>query len=233
MNTQYYRILKPSEEPQGQILSSTRKSRFRQEVFAYRHLSHDIYVFAKKTGIQIKNAVRVAENVPAFLDELNDFFQSKKTQYELIQLVVADPIEYVSKDELYAFANNYIADTNKTGLYYDWGNDHYLWEFIWEMVRNSEYPLMPSRMESLFLFESLENANEFKDRYRDINYQIANVNLLEGTMQSFDMKWFSDVPCDVPLSDVERYARNYWEQKLTPNPIIEVLFQGKYQWGVN
>lgn len=230
MDAQYYRILNPLEEPHGQMLSSERESQFRQDVYAYRHLSHDIYIFAKKTGIQIRNAVRVAENVPAFLDELNGFFHSSKTQYELIMLAVDDPIEYVSKDELYAFTSNYIAHVNQTGLYYDWGNDHYLWEFIWEMVRNSEYPPMLSRMESLFLFDNLDNAKDFKTRYRDAKYQIANVSLVEGTMQSFDMNWFSAVPSDIPLSEAENYARNYWEQKLTDNPVVEVLFQGKYQW---
>lgn len=230
MDTQYYRILNPLEEPQGQILSSSRKSTFRQEVLAYWNHSNHIYEFAKKTGLQIKNAIRVAENAPAYIDELNEFFKSSETQYELLLMAVNDPVEFVSKDELYEFASKYVTEINRTGLCYDWGYDHYLWEFIWEMVRYNEYPQMPSRMEALFLFNSIDNAKDFKSRYRGAGYQIANVSLIGGASQSFDMNWFSDVPSDIPISEAESYARNYWEQKQTDNPIIEVLFQGKYNW---
>ena len=227
---QYYRILNPIEEHQGVILTSNRQSKFRQDIFAYRRLSHDIYILAKKTGLQILNAVRVAENVPAFLDELNVFFKSNEKQYDLQQMLILDPVRYISGDELYVFASNYIADVNETGLFYDWDNNHYLWEFIWEMVRNYEFPDKPSRMDSLFLFDKRQNAMDFLNQYRDLNCVLAEVNLLEGITESFDMNWFSEVPSNIPLSEVEQYARNYWGQKQTDNPVIEVLFQGKYAW---
>ena len=230
MDNQYYRVLNPFEEPSGQILTTGKQSQFRQEVFAYRRLSHDIYIFAKKTGLRIINAVRIAENIPAFLDELNVFFQSNEKRYDLQQMLISDPLEYISGDDLYAFASNYIADVNETNLFYDWGKDNYLWEFIWEMVRNYEYPNMPSRMDSLFLFDNLQDAKNFMDEFRDSNYVIATVKIIEGYVKSFDMNWFSNVPSDIPLSEVEKYARNYWEQKQTDKPITEVLFQGKYIW---
>lgn len=225
-----YRILNPAEEPKGLILTTGYKSPFRQEVFAYRKLSHDIYIFARKTGILLKNAVRVAENIPTFLDVLNEFFMSKKPKYDLLQMLVDDPLRYVSGDDLYDFASNYIADINETGLFYDWGKEHYLWEFIWEMIRNYEFPNMPSRMDSLFLFDNKKNALDFKAQYRDENYHLVDVSLLDGTTQSFDMNWFSEVPSDIPLAEVEEYARNYWSQVHTQKPIIEILFQGNYTW---
>lgn len=226
----YYRVLNPLEEHKGHILSSNRKSQFREEVFAYRKLSHDIYVLAMKTGLKIYNAVRVAENVPAFIDELNKFIMSDKTEYDLSQMLIDDSIRYISRDDIFDFAHNYIADINETGLYYDWEHEFYLWEFIWEMVRYSEFPNMPSRMDSVFLFDSRENANKFKNKYRTPNYRVTKINLLEGSSQSFDMNWFSRVPSDIPLSEVLVYVRNYWSQKMTQNPILETLFQGKYMW---
>ena len=226
-----YRVLNPSEEPKGHLLFTNEiESQFRRDVYDYRFLSHDIYILALKTGLQIKNAVRVAENVPAFIDELQLFFDSDEQEYDLIQLMVDDPIRSISKEELYNFTIHYITHMAESQLCYDWGNDHYLWEFIWEMVRNNEFPEMPSRMESLFLFDNLENAKDFKNQYRDANYQIANVNLIEGAMQSFDMNWFSNVPSNMPLTEVQDYARNYWGQKQTDKPITEVLFQGIFQW---
>lgn len=226
----YYRILNPTEEPKGQILTSNRKSQFREDVFAYRKLSHDIYVLAMKTGLKIYNAVRVAENVPAFIDELNEFIMSDKTEYDLSQMLIDDPVRYISRNNICDFAHAYIEEINETGLYYDWGHEHYLWEFIWEMVRYSEFSNMPSRMDSVFLFDNQDNANEFKNKCRTPNYRIAKINLLEGSSQSFDMNWFSEVPSDIPLSEVLVYVRNYWTQKMTQNPIVEILFQGKYMW---
>lgn len=230
MEIQLCRVLNPKEEPQGELHSSDRKSPFRIAVFDYRKLSHDIYILAKKTGLKVINAVRVAENVPAFLDELNAFFKSNESSFDLLRLGIDDPIKVISSNDLYEFSYNYINDANETGLFYDWGMEHYLWEFIWEMVRNNEYPNMPSRMESLFLFDKEANASDFLNQYRDPTYRVVNVNLMEGKTESFDMNWFSNVPSDVPITEVEKYARNYWEQKYTENPVVEVLFQGTYQW---
>lgn len=218
------------EEPQGELHSSESKSPFCIAVFDYWKLSLDIYILAKKTGLKVVNAVRVAENVPAFLDELNAFFKSNESSFDLLRFGIDDPIKVISSNDLYEFSYNYINDANETGLFYDWGMEHYLWEFIWEMVRSNEYPNMPSRMESLFLFDKEENASDFFNQYRDPTYCIANIKLLEGKTESFDMNWFSNVPSDVPITEVEKYARNYWEQKYTDNPVVEVLFQGTYQW---
>lgn len=225
-----FRVLNPEEEPQGQILSSNRKSPYRIGVFDYRKLSHDIYFFAKKTGIQIINAVRVAENIPAFLDELNAFFKSGETAFDLLQIGIDDPIKSVSSKDLYDFSYNYISDANETGLFYEFGMEHYLWEYIWEMVRNQEYPRMPARMESLFLFDKQDNAHGFLNQYRDPNYRVVEVELLDGNSQSFDMNWFSNVPSNIPMSEVEEYARNYWGQKHSENPVMEIIFQGQYMW---
>lgn len=230
MEIQLYRVLNPKEEPQGELHSTNRKSPFRIAVFDYRKLSHDIYILAKKTGLKVINAVRVAENVQAFLDELNAFFKSNESSFDLLRLGIDDPIKVISSNDLYEFSYNYINDVNETGLFYDWGMEHYLWEFIWEMVRNNEYPNMPSRMESLFLFDKEANASDFLNQYRDLTYSVVSVNLMEGKTESFDMNWFSNVPSDVPITEVEKYARNYWEQKKTGNPVVEVLFQGTYQW---
>ena len=225
-----YRILNPQEEPQGQILTTGNKSPFRQEVFAYRKLSHDIYIFAKKTGLLLYNAIRVAENAPAFLDVLNDFFISKESNFDLQMLAVNDPLRYISGNDLYAFISSYIAEINETGLFYDWGKDHYLWEYIWETIRYYEFPDMPSRMDSLFLFDDKANALDFLAQHRDATYQLADITLVDGITQSFDMNWFSDVPSDIPLYEAEEYARNYWRQVHTDKPIIETLFIGKYSW---
>lgn len=229
-SNKYYRILNPSEEPSGQRLMSDRQSQFRQEVFAYRKLSHCIYILSLKTGLQIINAVRVAENSPAYLDVLNCFFHSGERLFNLSEIGVTDPIRTISGDDLYAFCNNYVAAINESGLYYDFGNEHYLWEFIWEIVRKYEFPSMPSRMESVFLFKDAETASDFLRDWRDLRYRAVSVDIDEGTTQEFDMNWFTDVPYDIPVSEAKDYARKYWRQELTEHPVIEILHSGTYSW---
>ena len=230
MDKKYYRVLNPLDEPSGKHLPSNRMSDFRREVFAYRKLSHCIYIFALKTGIQVGNAVRVAENVPAFLDILNPFFQSGKPYFQLMDIGVNDSVKEISGDDLYNFVSNYIEEINVSGLFYDWGKDHYFWEFAWEMVRNFEFPNIPSRMDSVFLFTDEDVARTFQTENRDLQYKLVNVDLQEGVTEEFDMNWFTDVPSDITLSEVQEYARKYWSQQMSDNPIIEVLHKGIYTW---
>lgn len=226
-----FRILNPTEEPQGQILSSDYQSQFRKEVFQYRKLSADIYFFASATGLQLKNAVRVAENVPAYIDLLNNFFMSGEPHYDLMHMLIDDPVSVVSAQDLYTFACNYITHVNETGLFYDWGKEHYIWELIWEAVRESEFPQMPSRVNSVFLFDNIKNAQNFYSQYRDQQqYKLVEVHLAADSFHSFDMNWFTDVPADITIAEIKEYARNYWSKKHTDNPVIEVLYQGQYSW---
>ena len=230
MEKSFYRVLNPLEEPKGIVLASDRQSDHRRDVFAYRKLSHDIYIVALKTGLTLLNAIRLAENVPAFLPNLKQFFESNKSEFNLMDILIDDPIKSISRVDLYAFTFNYVEHVNETGLCYDWGQEHCIWEFIWEMVRSDKFPNMPSRMDSLFLFDSFDNAADFKRENRDNDYQIVEMSLLEGSLQSFDMNWLTDAPLDKPIEEVITYSRNYWSQKFTPYPITEILFQGNYSW---
>lgn len=227
---QYYRVLNPSEEPSQKWLLPNVHSAFRQEVFEYRQLSHCIYSLAQNTRLKIINAVRVAENTPAFLDVLNAFFQSGDKFFNLSDLCINDPIEKISADELYAFTSRYISEINSSGLCYDWGHDNCLWELIWETIRNNEFPTMPSRLDSVFLFKDKTIALQFQEEQRDMNYIMVPIKLSEGQTEEFDMNWFTEVSSNATLTEAQEYARKYWRQEMTEHPIIEVLHKGQYFW---
>lgn len=230
MDNIFYRVLNPTFEPASQVLSSNFRSDYRQQVFAYRKLSYAIYMFASQTGLRIISAVRVTENIPAFLDVLNSVFQSSAKDFDLKRIMVDDPIGCVKVDDLFTFVSYYLEEANKTGLFYDYGNELYLWELIWEIIRVNEFPNRFSRMESLFLFKEQEQARNFFNEYRDLNFKIAEIEILDGNIEAYDMNWFTIVPSDIPVSEVQVYARRYWSQEMTDNPIKEFLFQGKYKW---
>ena len=60
MSDVFYRIVNPIEEPKGVILTSNRQSKFRQDVFAYRRLIHDIY---KYSTFVIKKTILIGRSV--------------------------------------------------------------------------------------------------------------------------------------------------------------------------
>ena len=85
-------------------------------------------------------------------------------------------------------------------------------------------------MDSVFLFIDEDVARTFQNENRDLQYKLVNVDLQDGVTEEFDMNWFTDVPSDITLSEVQEYARKYWSQQMTKNPIVEVLHKGIYTW---
>lgn len=226
----FYRAINPVEESYGTVYDSNRRSPFRENVFAYRFSSHDIYVLAQKTGLQIKNAVRIAINVPAFLDVLNEFFFSGKEYFNLQELMINDPIKKISGDNLYAFTNSYVQHVNDLNLCYDIDKCNFIWEFIWEVVRYSEFPNEPSRMESLFLFNDKDTAKEFIDDFHEgESFEIAEVNLTDTLVHKYDMSWFTLADEEQTLNEVMEFARKYWSGIPSGSPVWEYLYQGNYE----
>ena len=172
----------------------------------------------------------MAINVPAFLDVLNEFFYSGKETFNLQELVILDPIEKISGDDLYAFTHSYIQHVNKLNLFYDIDKCNFIWEFIWEMVRYTEFPDEPSRMESLFLFEDKETSQEFIDEFHEGEpFEIAEVGLDNPKVYKYDMSWFTLADGEQTLEEVVKFARKYWSGVASNNPVWEYLYQGEYE----
>ena len=226
----FYRAINPVEESYDVSYHSSRRSPFRENVFTYRFLSHDIYVLAKKTGLQIKNAVKMAINVPAFLDILNDFFFSGAEDFDLKELGILDPIEKISGDDLYAFTHSYIQHVNELNLFYDVDKCNFIWEFIWDIVRHTAFPHEPSRMESLFLFDNIEVTQQFIDDFHEGEaFEVAEVELSNSKVHKYDMSWFTLTDGDQTIDEVFEFARKYWRGEASSNPVWEYLYQDDYK----
>lgn len=227
----YYRVLNQSEEPSNAQLNSEHQlSEFRKQVIAMFPHSKAVCNLSKSTGIQLKGAMCLAQNIPCFSNIVQQFINNGKELCPLIELGVKDPIKYIKLDDLIEFSNNYIGIINDTELCFDIHNGNVLWEYIWEYVRENKYSNLPSRLKSVFLFNNKKEASDFFKNYRDDRYSICEIKLLSGETEDFDMNWFTDVPCDITFNDAIKYAESYWGRKQTPQPIIETLHQGLYSW---
>jgi len=227
----YYRVLNKEEESSNTQLNSEHQlSEFRKQAIAMFPHSEAVCNLSKSTGMQLKGAMCLAQNIPCFLDIVRQFIDKGKELCPLIELCVNDPIKYIKLDDLIELSNNYIRIINNTKLYFDIDNGNVLWEYIWEYIRKNQYSNLPSRLKSVFLFNNKKEASDFFKNYRDDRYSICEIKLLSGKTEDFDMNWFTDVPCDITFNDAIKYAESYWGRKQTPQPIIETLHQGLYSW---
>lgn len=99
----------------------------------------------------------------------------------------------------------------------------YLREKILEEVRLKDYPDLPSRMNSNFLFENIEQAKNFQSneggRYVDILYE---VEITDNDKPKFrgDLNTLNWPPTPFFLKEIEIMAYNYWKAEDIQNPEI-------------
>ena len=102
----------------------------------------------------------------------------------------------------------------------------YLKEFVLETVRIAHFSHRPSRFESVFLFNRLNDAIEFKTREQRFSLFRCEVN--EGRLLALDMRLSG--PMVHPLELIEKQleelterAPRYWNGDVTDHPAFEVL----------
>ena len=226
----YYRVVNIIEESRGSVQTSDRRSVFRQKAIDMLSLSNCVCNFAMSANLTIQKACEVAINIPAFLDVINNYRQTGAQQIDLSLIMVNNPSGTIDFSVFYGFACDYVDKVNETNMVFDFSNSNVVWEYIWELVRAKEYLNYPSRLESVFLFETLSDAQKYKADIwlADPCMQVVEIETPNPSAFRFDMSWFTDVPTTATYEEAKEYARNYWGQKATSQPDWEFLYQGTY-----
>lgn len=135
---------------------------------------------------------------------------------ELIKPNIEPPDMMKTLNELYPNGLSYhglrYAITSYKGLHTDTSTEQ-----IFELYRQMYFPYMPSRFQSFFCFNNLQDALNFsklspksiiyKAEIEHNNYHIGDMNLLKGET----------------ILQCHKNALDYWNGKLNTNSIIEVL----------
>ena len=100
------------------------------------------------------------------------------------------------------------------------GNANSFYELMYEIVRKNYYPHRISRLESLFAFETLEEAIKFAREYRE-NYKCNILEVTSKEYEIFDMNYLDGGSGE----DIYNKCLKYWEGELTPNPTKECLLK--------
>lgn len=108
-------------------------------------------------------------------------------------------------------------------------NDHY-WsqyvkEVLFEEVRKTNFPFLPSRLNSIYLVDSLEMAEEFKSKQnRKFIYRVTvdtSKEILRADMKLLDMSNRQSIEI------VKQLAYNYFSGGSTTKPFYECLIEGQ------
>lgn len=105
-----------------------------------------------------------------------------------------------------------------------------IWEVLMERTRPKDIPCR--RTECAFFFKNRRDAENYKCTYPGMQMgRLCEVTLTEPKyIKELDMNWVDKIDektakaCDIVTS-----FEKYWDGQMTENPIIEVIYNGKYQ----
>jgi hypothetical protein len=101
-------------------------------------------------------------------------------------------------------------------------------ELLWENVRLVEFPDAPSRQRCIWLIESVADVKNWITRlgFKANRYSVVRVRATGRALNADGNCLAGD---SEPLPVWFEKARAYWSSKNTPDPLPEVLFEGRIE----
>lgn len=158
---------------------------------------------------------------------VNDLFNGGgKTFYKLNDLVICQSCSSISGNKikkLYETAKN-VKNVDTSIL----NSGSFLWEWFGEKIRKDRFPLLPSRLDSYFLFKDKNSAEYYINKHRaNEDMKIVMAEPLETICEKiFDMSIWDEDNTMSFYSNCEKQMIRYWSSERNQR-VPEVLFQGK------
>lgn len=229
----YYRIVDETVEPAGIILDSREQSagsaRKKRTAELYGLFEY-ICSFASKQQMKIISAVNIAVNPEVYIPNLKNAYKSEIETVSFADIGCFMPGE-ISIKELLNYMMGYQKLCSETGTWiHSEGSDQSLIkEYFFEAIKRKYAPDMPSRLNSIALFDDEEKAEKYREDYYGESGIVVPVELKDKrAFGKFDMTWFTDVPSDATYSSARAYAENYWKHRESAEDAWEYLFDGNY-----
>jgi hypothetical protein len=86
-------------------------------------------------------------------------------------------------------------------------------EIILEDIRKAEFPLLPSRLESAFVIDELDEARYYVENFAKLSL-LYEVTLIDNGVATHKADWKGTGPYD----DTNEWARRYWRGDVMPHP---------------
>jgi len=95
-------------------------------------------------------------------------------------------------------------------------------EAVFEKIRSAHYPYRPSRMGGIYLFQDYETAVNANERWWGNKRNFYEAKIRNGSVfMVADSEWLICTP-----QDYEENANNYFQEKTTNRPVIEIVVMG-------
>ena len=190
-----------------------------------------IIEFWKSTGVQLATAVQAVTLLPLYFSQLEFALNNKDPYLRTNVINTSETISFVPTDSVRMLGLQYL----QSGIKMQLNEGLFIWEYLWNLTRQSKYANCVSRYNCLFAFENREDAELYlAERIREnpsyaIN-KICNVEVIHvDKMEIYDMRWLDNIAISATYAEYLNFVDNYWSGTMTDKPLKEVLFQGIYK----
>ena len=227
---QLYRVINPIEERIGEEVDAISRplSPRIYKTLELRPVFDLILDFWRKEGVQLATAVQAIVLLPSYFDKLNIALEQNNEFFELRYVNSKESKPLVETERIRNLAIRYL----QCGVKMNMDEGCYIWEYLWELVRQAKYPYCISRYNCLFAFENQRDAEKYlRERINENpSYAIDKICRVDikcsERQEVYDMRWLDEIEIFAKYDEYINAADNYWSGKITNRPLKEVLFQG-------
>jgi|GEM_PF-2805183 len=230
----YYRIVNDIIEPAGRVLDSRELSagsvRKKRTLELYRQFSH-ICLFAGRENLKPETAMNIAVSPEVYIPVLKNALDSGCEEIPFTDIGCFMMPGSIRIRKLLDFIGQYqkLCDEEATWIHSEGPDKSCIREFIWEDIRRKTAPDLPSRLQSVFLFDDRTAAEQYRDTYYGDFGSIVSVEIKEQRLLGkYDNNWLMHIPDDASPVRAAKYALQYWNGDTTEDPVWEYLLDGTY-----
>lgn len=126
--------------------------------------------------------------------------------------------------------NDFLQSFDEDNQFVMFLNGTVLWEYYLEKVRSAEFAHQPARLKSVFFFENVNDCGNYTQTHLSGMSKTFGIEILEtSALFSGDMAIIDAIENSITRNELIDEIRRYWNADTTENPIMEVIFQGKYK----
>lgn len=124
--------------------------------------------------------------------------------------------------------NEYIQSFDDDNQFKILAEGKYLWERYFEMVRKNVFPELPSRKESIFLFDNIADCEFYISNYKNGFGNIYEIEVIQkDILFKADMDIYDKIDLSIKHNDLVKEMFKYWNEETSETPRYEYLFRGK------
>ena len=231
-----YRVINPFEEKTDVQMDTLKRGLTPrlQRTIELTPVFDLITTFWKSTNCQLETAVHAITELDLYGHILESTLKNRERLFSAQNINQQDLIIF-DVQELF----QYIFQYDQVGIYLYREEEWAIWEYLWERNRMTNHPQCVSRQNCLFAFSTEDEAKKYlQERHEeDVRYgrdthmldKVCKVEVLNSSkIEVYDMRWLDNLSTYCTYGLYEKTVNNYWDGRMTKNPLKEVLFQGTY-----